>query len=191
VSIGDVRLQRATVSGLPGVYVIYREIPDPVEFLDKSTGGWFKGRNPSVPIETLEAAWVHDAHVLYVGKADAGQSGRRGIRARFDEYLRFGMGQPTGHWGGRYVWQLAGTDELMICFKPCTDPRDEETRLLGLFRAEHGSLPFAIYVPDLSGHEDIPHKIRIPHEFVRYGRIVSYPPTHAANLSFTDSFSVT
>lgn len=126
VSIGDVRLQRATVSGLPGVYVIYRETPDPVEFLDKSTGGWFKGGNPSVPIETLEAAWVHDAHVLYVGKADAGQSGRRGIRARFDEYLRFGMGQPTGHWGGRYVWQLAGTDELMICFKPCTDPRDEE-----------------------------------------------------------------
>lgn len=78
-----------------------------------------------------------------VGKADAGRSGRRGIRARFDEYLRFGMGEPIGHWGGRYLWQLAGTDELMICFKPRTDPRDEETRLLELFRTEHGTLPFA------------------------------------------------
>lgn len=143
VSLGDVRSRRTTVSALPGVYVVYRETLDQIEFLDKSLGGWFKGRNPSVPIETVQAAWVEDAHVLYVGKADAGRSGRRGIRARFDEYLRFGMGEPIGHWGGRYLWQLAGTDELMICYKTCSEPRNEETRLLGLFRTEHGTLPFA------------------------------------------------
>lgn len=143
VSIGDVRLQRVTLSGLPGVYVIYRETLDPVEFLDKNTGGWFKGRNPSVPIDTLKVAWVTDAYVLYVGKADAGRSGRRSIRVRLDEYLRFGMGEPVGHWGGRYLWQLDGTDELMVCYKPCAEPRDEESRLLDLFLAEHGSLPFA------------------------------------------------
>jgi hypothetical protein len=143
VSIGDVRLRRATVSPLPGVYIVYRETLGPIGFLDKSAGGWFKARNPSVPIETLAGAWVDGAHVLYVGKADAGRSGGRGIQKRLDEYLRFGMGEPIGHWGGRYLWQLEGTDELMICYKPCPDPRKEEKRLLGLFRAEFGSLPFA------------------------------------------------
>jgi len=143
VSIGDIRLRRATVSSLPGVYVVYRTAIDQIKYLDRSTGGWFKGRNPSVPIEALIAAWVDDAYVLYIGKADAGGSGRRGIKTRFDEYLRFGMGEPIGHWGGRYLWQIDGTDELMVCFKPCAEPRDEEKRLLDLFRAEYRSLPFA------------------------------------------------
>jgi hypothetical protein len=31
----------------------------------------------------------------------------------------------------------------MIGYKPCPDPRNEEKRLLGLIRAEFGSLPFA------------------------------------------------
>jgi hypothetical protein len=143
VSIGDIRLRRAAVSPFPGVYVIYRDALERITFLARSIGGWFKGRNPSVPIETLMAAWVDDAHVLYIGRADAGRNARRGSQKRLDEYLRFGMGEPIGYWGGRYVWQVDGTDALMVCFKTCPNPRDEEKRLLDLFRAEHGSLPFA------------------------------------------------
>jgi len=89
------------------------------------------------------AKWIDEAHVLYIGKADAGSASARGISVRLDEYLRFGQGEPIGHWGGRYLWQLAGTDQLLVCWKPCPDPSDEETRLLDLFRSEYGTLPFA------------------------------------------------
>ena len=142
-TIDDLRSRRAVVPGLPGVYIVYRDQLNPAEFLDRSTGGWFKGRDPSVPIGKLEASWVEEAHVLYIGKADSGRTGTRGVRVRVDEYLRFGHGEPIGHWGGRYLWQLADVDELLICWKPCSDPADEEARLLDLFRAAHDALPFA------------------------------------------------
>lgn len=142
-TIEDIRFRRSTVSVLPGVYVAYRQHLDEIEFLDKSTGGWFKGRDPSVRIEKLRGKWIDEAHVLYIGKAEAGSARARGISVRLDEYLRFGQGQPIGHWGGRYLWQLAGADQLLFCWKPCPDPSDQETRLLELFRNEYGALPFA------------------------------------------------
>jgi hypothetical protein len=88
-------------------------------------------------------SWVDDAFVLYIGKADAGARGQRGIRARLDEYLRFGMGEPIGHWGGRYLWQLANANDLIVCYKACPNPVAEERRLLDLFVSEYGALPFA------------------------------------------------
>ena len=142
-SIEEIRRDPSIVSALPGVYVVYRDRLDEPQFLHKSTGGWFKGRDPSVSIEKLKENWVGESHVLYVGKADAGSRGTRGIRTRFGEYLRFGQGQPIGHWGGRYLWHLAGADQLLVCWKPCSDPSEEETRLLDLFRTEYGALPFA------------------------------------------------
>lgn len=142
-TLHDIRLRRVVVSPQPGVYVVLREELGPVDLLNNSTGGWFKGRDPSVSVDTLAANWVDGAFVLYIGKADAGAHGKRGLRTRLDEYIRFGMGEPIGHWGGRYLWQLAGTDELLVCYKACPDPAGEERRLLDLFRSEYGALPFA------------------------------------------------
>lgn len=116
---------------------------DRIQFLGTSPGGWFKGRDPSVPINKLMKKWIEDANVLYIGKADAGRTGTRGISVRLDEYLRFGQGEPIGHWGGRYIWQLSASDQLFVCWKACSHPSDEETRLLNLFRKEYGVLPFA------------------------------------------------
>jgi hypothetical protein len=142
-TIHDIHLHRAVVSPQPGVYAVLREELGPVDFLSKSTGGWFKGRDPSVAADTIAAKWVDEAFVLYIGKADAGARGQRGIRTRLDEYLRFGMGEPIGHWGGRYLWQLARTDELFVCYKACPDPAGEERRLLDLFHSAYGALPYA------------------------------------------------
>lgn len=51
-------------------YVVYRESTAPPEFAASSSGGWFKGRDPSVGAQRLKAEWVPRAQVLYIGEAD-------------------------------------------------------------------------------------------------------------------------
>lgn len=114
-------------------------------FRDESPAGWFKGRNPTVSCSRLEAEWVDGAEVLYIGKASASSS-KRGLRRRLDEYRRHGAGSPIGHWGGRLLWQVDDSEELLVAWRP--SPADvsavtEERMLLERFRTTYGRLPFA------------------------------------------------
>jgi hypothetical protein len=52
------------VPGAGGVYVVYRPGARRPSFVAAGTGGQFKGRDPNVPVETLQAKWVAGAHVL-------------------------------------------------------------------------------------------------------------------------------
>jgi hypothetical protein len=85
-------------------------------------------------------AWVSGAHVIYVGKADVASR-------RLVEFAKFGAGAPIGHWGGRYIWQLADSSESLIAWHPISweeSARDHEKRLLAWFRDLHGGeRPFA------------------------------------------------
>lgn len=145
---GFVRLatmDRTVVPKEPGVYVVLREPGSGPQFLGESEAGRFKGKDPTVSRTKLEAAWVDGAVVLYIGKASGGRSGRRGLRKRLGEYSRHGAGEPVGHWGGRYIWQLADRDELVVAWKPTpeTDPEVVESALITEFTDQHGARPFA------------------------------------------------
>ena len=59
--------------------------------------------------------------------------------------MKFGRGEPVGKWGGRYIWQLGDSHNLLVCWKltPNAIPRNMEKELLREFEAVYGKLPFA------------------------------------------------
>ncbi|WP_127571809.1 hypothetical protein [Georgenia faecalis] len=138
-------LPDSDVPEAPGVYVVLRERADAPAFLGASVAGMFKGRTPSVSVERLEGKWVDDVPVLYIGKATQGSTSRRGLRKRLNEYRRIGNGEPVGHWGGRFIWQLADHADLTVAWKVVDgeSPTDVEDSLIRDFVSQYGSLPFA------------------------------------------------
>ena len=131
------------VPTVPGVYVVLREESGPPKFLEVSRGGWFKERNPAVDIDVLVSKWIEGEPLLYIGKADQ----LTGLRGRIRALVQFGDNEPVSHWGGRYLWQLEESENLLVGWK--RTPADVvarlvETEMLEQFMAEHGGrLPFA------------------------------------------------
>lgn len=123
----------------PGAYVVMVADVAP-QFSQESRGGDFKGKDPTVDTEILRSNWVEGAVVVYVGKAED-------LKRRLNEFCRFGSGVPIGHWGGRYVWQVADSDEWLVCWKSCDEGEialEAEAALLREFADAHGGrLPFA------------------------------------------------
>ncbi|MGK2938806.1 MAG: helix-turn-helix domain-containing protein [Solirubrobacteraceae bacterium] len=120
----------------PGVYVVLRVSSEPVSFLAKSAGGRFKGKDPSLDAARLEGEWIEGAEALYVGSAG-------NLRRRVDQLVRFGRGEPIGHWGGRALWQLSDHARLIVAWQVTDDPVGREAALLRGFQEQFGRLPFA------------------------------------------------
>ena len=122
----------------PGVYGVLRTDHGPPAFLERSRGGWFKKKNPTLPIEQLARRWIGGADAIYIGKGNE-------LRQRIRKLCRFGSGQPVDHRGGYPLWQLSDCYELLVAWRVETqlDPFDAERDLLCAFREEFGSWPFA------------------------------------------------
>lgn len=143
VRIAD--LPQADVPSGAGVYVVVRPGVAPPRFRPTNPGGRASEKDPTVPATELREAWVDGAEVLYIGRATSGVGKRRGLAKRLGELLRFGRGQTGNHWGGRYIWQLADSDELLVAWleTPDVDPEEVSARLLARFEQDYGHLPFA------------------------------------------------
>lgn len=133
------------VPATEGVYVVVRPGAAEPVFHVRSPAGWLKGKDPSVDVERLERKWISGASVIYIGKAGVGPSGRGGLRRRLDQYRRHGAGEAVGHWGGRFIWQLWGSERLRVAWKvtPDLDPEDVESESIADFVCVYGQLPFA------------------------------------------------
>jgi hypothetical protein len=127
-----------------GIYIILLPEAGLPVFLDKSTGGDHKGRDPNVDPALLRSKWVPGARVVYIGQA-GGNGSSETLRKRLNTYLRFGAGKKAGHWGGRYLWHLPQSENLLACWKVTTgeDPLDVERRMIHEFVDAYGALPFA------------------------------------------------
>lgn len=138
-------LPDADVPKGPGVYVVVRPTDEPPSFLAVSPAGHYKGKDPTVPVAELAALWVPGERLVYIGKANLGASGRRGLAKRLDEYRRFGAGEPVAHSGGRRIWQLADHARLQVAWRETddADAADTETAMIAAFRAHYGVRPFA------------------------------------------------
>jgi hypothetical protein len=139
------QLPDADVPAGPGVYLVMRPSAEPPTFLNVSPAGRFKGVDPTVAIAELEELWVPGAHIVYIGKANLGARGNRGLAQRLAEFRKYGAGAPIGHRGGRRIWQLTDHHELLVGWRVTddADARPTERALLAAFRARYGKRPYA------------------------------------------------
>ncbi|MGB4205498.1 MAG: hypothetical protein WBJ84_07755 [Bacteroidales bacterium] len=133
----------SAIPKIKGVYLVL----NPTKkggFLTVGTGGHFKGKNPNVSVSELEANWVDDTIVVYIGKAGKDGSSAT-LQSRLRQYFGFGQGKNVGHWGGRFIWQLKNSADLVVCWKalPTTDPRTVEADLIQDFVSKFSQRPFA------------------------------------------------
>lgn len=140
-TIEEVCADNRCVPSAKGVYMVLTPTQMP-QFLKVGTGGFFKGKNPNVHTSELSSNWIANTIVLYIGKA-GNVGGSATLRSRLNQYLRFGQGKNVGHWGGRYIWQLTNSSELLLCWRPEIDPREAERQLLADFFSQYKKLPFA------------------------------------------------
>lgn len=132
------------IPAIKEIYFVLNLDKEPPLFLPVGTGGRFKGKDPNIPFDKLQANWIENALVVYIGKAGDDKS-RATLRSRLKQYFAFGQGKKIGHWGGRLIWQLMFSNKLVVCWKPLpdNDPRITEAQLIKEFVRQYGRRPFA------------------------------------------------
>jgi hypothetical protein len=135
--VGDLFLDSSMLPDSNGVYLVLNADNKPADFLTIGSGGHFKGKNPNVSQTELKSNWVDNTKVVYIGKATS-------LKSRLRQYFYFGQGKNIGHYGGRLIWQLKYSNDLVVCWRTlATDPREFEADLIRQFVSIYGCRPFA------------------------------------------------
>jgi len=130
-------LAEAPVPAAAGVYAVLRATEAAPRFAEQNPAGRFRKKDPTVDVAVLAKAWVDGPEVLYIGSAGD-------LRERLALLHRFAAGQPVGHWGGRFLWQLEDRDDLLVAWNPThEDAEVVEARMLADFRERYAAPPFA------------------------------------------------
>lgn len=148
--VNDLIANRSSIPSARGIYLaLYTGSAVPV-FLAAGTAGCFARGNPNVPVARLQARWISGTPVIYIGQAGGtrgAKPSRHTLHSRISQYLDFGLGKDVRHWGGRLIWQIGQSMDLLLCWRPLMvheqDPRSMETALIRAFEASFGTLPFA------------------------------------------------
>ena len=139
VSVKDLCNDRGCIPKKMGVYFVVLPVQHKVDFMENNPAGFRGGRNPTVSIEELEQNWVSDTLVLYIGKA-------KKFKERIHCYLKHGMGSDSAaHWGGRMIWQVKDSQNLLFCWKKSdkVDSFEDERELINSFCEFYKKRPFA------------------------------------------------
>ncbi|MCQ2343720.1 MAG: hypothetical protein MJ002_02210 [Paludibacteraceae bacterium] len=144
-TIAELKRNDTCIPKQGGVYLVLRGTLEAPKFLETGTGGFFKDENPNVPLDELQRNWVEGADIVYIGKAGS-KDGSATLQSRLRQLISFGCGNKVGHRGGRYLWQLEDSNDLIVCWLSLIDkePRDVEKELIQSFKIQHsGMRPFA------------------------------------------------
>lgn len=140
----DLFTDSSSIPKVKGVYLVLNPNYEKAEYLNVGTGGYFKGKDPNVSIDELCSNWVDSSLVVYIGKAGS-ETGNATLNSRLKQYFGFGQGRNIGHRGGRLIWQLQNSSDLIVCWRalPNEDPRTIERELIRKFVAKFSKRPFA------------------------------------------------
>lgn len=127
-----------------GIYFVLYFGEGKPEFRETGTGGHYNGKDPNVSLEKLNNAWVENTIVLYIGQA-GGNCSQETLNSRITTYLQFGQEKKVAHRGGRYIWQIENSDELVICWKKLKklNPSYLEWKKIKEFIERYKKRPFA------------------------------------------------
>ena len=142
--MSELFIDSSSIPKIKGVYLVLNPNFKKAEYLQIGTGGHFKGKNPNVTLDELKSNWVDNSLIDYIGKAGS-ETSNATLHSRLKQYFGFGQGKNIGHWGGRLIWQLKNSADLIVCWKslPNDDPRTFENQLIRKFVSEFSKRPFA------------------------------------------------
>ncbi|HIQ68207.1 MAG TPA: hypothetical protein IAB74_06845 [Candidatus Faecousia excrementigallinarum] len=121
----------------PGVYFVMASAHMEISFF--AAPGNTGATGYDVKVLEKKYACCGNKNLLYIGKA----AGKRGLRQRILQYMKYGWQEGVNHKGGRAIWQIAGAENLLLTWEVCQNAAAREHQLLAEFKNQNGTYPLA------------------------------------------------